>query len=128
MAAEIWRKVQILELGGLIGDLHVAEQAVDLDLDLGTVAGSDLDLPVAQEAEPAFAHAASSRNVQHQITAHTGKSQRGPWSGTPAASKAASARDGDGRLLGSSWPAACFAGLPGSLRTSVSLPSIGISR
>jgi hypothetical protein len=37
--------VQSSELRGLIGDLHVAEQAVDLDLDLGTVAGSGLGRP-----------------------------------------------------------------------------------
>lgn len=47
---------------------HIAEQATHLDLDLGTIASSDLDLPIAKEAEPAFPHAATRRNAQHQIT------------------------------------------------------------
>jgi hypothetical protein len=32
-------------------------------------------IPFAQEAEPTFSHAASSRNVEHKITAHTHKGQ-----------------------------------------------------
>jgi hypothetical protein len=40
-----------------------------------TLAGSDLDLPVAQQAEPTFSHAASSRNPEHQITSDTHKGQ-----------------------------------------------------
>lgn len=61
----------------LIGDLDVADQAVDLDLDLGTVAGPNLGLPVAQQAEPAFAHAASRRNAEHQTTSDTHKGVAG---------------------------------------------------
>jgi hypothetical protein len=37
------------------------------------VASSDLDLPVAQKAEPTFSHAASSRTVEHKITSDTHK-------------------------------------------------------
>jgi hypothetical protein len=59
-----------------------------------------LELPVAQEAEPTFSHAASSRNVQHKITAHTHKGQRGPRSGTTRRVKGRFRCDRDGRLLG----------------------------
>jgi hypothetical protein len=85
------KRCRLSGLPRLIGDLHVAEQAVDLDLDLGTSAASNLDLPVPQQAEPALAHAASPRNPQHQITAHTHKGQRGPGPAPAAASNAASA-------------------------------------
>ena len=61
----------------LIGDLDVADQAVDLDLDLGTVAGPNLGLPIAQQAEPALAHAASRRNAEHQTTSDTQRGGRG---------------------------------------------------
>jgi hypothetical protein len=96
VAAEIWRKVQFLGLRGLIGDLHVAEQAVGPDLDLGTVAGSDLDLPVAQEAEPTFSHAASSRNAEHKITGDTDKGLRGPRPGTTCRVEGRFSRDRGG--------------------------------
>jgi SAM-dependent methyltransferase len=69
-------------LPGLVGDLHVGEQAPDGHLDLRTVARSDLDLPVPEEAEAGFPDAAAGRDPELQVTAQPDEGERGPGSGS----------------------------------------------